>query len=143
MNPIRHVKAFNREVPVFPKEAVDQRIEALLDNFPFDRVGTAMAALKCSWRGDSDPPTEKTMRSTARRLLRRIAETPPSQAVDLAISSGGFRVRKSDNGELALEFVLAHQDETLSEEDDEDKPAAPGFVCVSLRGPRKEKSDVR
>jgi hypothetical protein len=25
MNPIRHVKAFNREVPVFPKEAIDQR----------------------------------------------------------------------------------------------------------------------
>ena len=143
MNPIRHVRAFNREVPVFPKEAVDQRIEAILNNFPFDRVGTAMAALKWSWGEDSGPPTETTMRSTARRLLRRIAETPPNQAADLAISSGGFRVRKSDNGELALEFVLAHQDETLSEEDDEDKPAAPGFVCVSLRGPRKEKSDVR
>jgi hypothetical protein len=139
MNPIRHVRAFNREAPVFPKEAVDQRIEAILNNFPFDRVGTAMAALKWSWGEDSGPPTETTMRSTARRLLRRIAETPPSQAVDLAISSGGFRVRKSDNGELALEFVLAHQDETLSEEDDEDKPAAPGFfVCpFSSQGPRK------
>lgn len=138
MNPIRHVRAFNREVPVYPKEAIDQRIEALLDNFPFDRVGTAMAALKWSWGGDSGPPTETTMRSTARRLLRRIAETPPSQAVDLAISSGGFRVRKSDNGELALEFVVESLGEMFSEEDDNDKPAAPGFVCpFSSQGPRK------
>lgn len=139
MNPIRHVRAFNREVPVFPKEAVDQRIEAILNNFPFDRVGTAMAALKWSWGEDSGSPTETTMRSTARYLLRRAAVMREGEAT----SSGGFRARPGANGDLTLEFVLAHQDETLSEEDDEDKPAAPGFVCVSLRGPRKEKSDVR
>lgn len=72
MTAIRHVRAFTRQIPVYPKEAVDQRIEAILNNFPFDRVGTAMAALKWSWGEDSGPPTETTMRSTARRLLRRI-----------------------------------------------------------------------
>lgn len=44
MTAIRHVRAFTRQIPVYPKEAVDQRIEAILNNFPFDRVGTAMAA---------------------------------------------------------------------------------------------------
>lgn len=67
MTAIRHVRAFTRQIPVYPKEAVDQRIEAILNNFPFDRVGTAMAALKWSWGEDSGPPTETTM-----RLLRRI-----------------------------------------------------------------------
>jgi hypothetical protein len=139
MNQIRHVRAFNREVPVFPKEAVDQRIEAILNNFPFDKVRAAMTALKYTWRGEGEPPTETAMQSNARRLLQRAAVMREGEAID----SGGFRARPGANGDLTLEFVLAHQDEAFSEEDDEGNPAAPGFVCVSLRGPRKEKSDVR
>jgi len=143
MTAIRHVRAFTRQIPVYPKEAIDERIEALLDNFSFDRVSAAMAALKWTWGGEVEPPTETAMRSTARRLLQRAAEFPTSQATEITIGSGGFRARRCEKGELALEFVLADQDETFTEEDDEDKPAAPGFACVSLRGPRKEKSDVR
>lgn len=29
MTAIRHVRAFTRQIPVYPKEAVDQRIEAM------------------------------------------------------------------------------------------------------------------
>lgn len=142
MTAIRHVRAFTRQIPVYPKEATDERIEAILDGFAFDSVRAAMTALKWTWRGEAGPPTETAMRSTARRLLKRAAEMPPSQATDLTIGSGGFRARRCDKGELVLEFVLAHQDETFTEEDDEDKPAAPGFACVSLRGPRKEERNT-
>lgn len=139
MTAIRHVRAFTRQIPVYPKEAIDERIEAILDNFAFDSVRAAMTALKWTWKGEADPPTEADMRANAKKVLRWASRLEPGQAV----TSGGFRARTGENAELVLEFLLTHQEETFSKEDDDDKPAAPGFACVSVRGPRKEKSDVR
>ena len=143
MTAIRHVKAFTRQIPVYSKEATDERIEAILGNFPFDSVGKVMTALNWTWRGEVGPPTENEMRDTARRLLKQAAEWPPSGTTPPTVKTGGFRATRENSGELRLEFVAASRCDTYCDEDAEGNPAAPGFVCVSLRGPRKEKTDVR
>lgn len=140
MTAIRHVKAFTRQIPVYSKEATDERIEAILNNFPFDSVGKVMAALKWTWRGEVGPPTENEMRDAARRLLKKVAEMPPNMGTaPRTIGTGGFKASRYTSGVLHLEFVAAEQYDTYCDEDTEGNPAAPGFVCVSLRGPRKEK----
>ena len=139
MTAIRHVKAFTRQIPVYSKEGIDERIESILDNFPFDSVGRVMTALNWTWRGEAGPPTENEMRDTARRLLKQAAEMHPSGTTPRTIGTGGFRASRENSGVLHLEFVAAAQYDTYCDEDTEGNPAAPGFVCVSLRGPRKEK----
>lgn len=85
-------------------------IEKLIAEFNFDRVHKAMVAVDWKWGGAFGPPpavpTKDALISTARDLLRQVAEKGEG-----TISTGGFcafydAVHDEDTGPLGLMFIL-------------------------------------
>jgi hypothetical protein len=90
------------------------QIDYIMDNFNFERVHVAMAALDWTWVDHSDMsklsvPTVSMLRKTARRLLNSAADG------QITTASGGFYAKYcppegEDEAMLVLSFVLAEFD---------------------------------
>jgi hypothetical protein len=83
-------------------------IDHIMDNFDFERVHKAMAALDWKWGNFIDSESYRIpdlceLRQAARMMLREAVLRPET---GYTTTCGGFCVQKIDGEELRLSFVL-------------------------------------
>lgn len=85
-------------------------IEAILDNFDWDSVKTAMTALKWEWYIPSEygesamrTPSFNELRSCAKRLLHKVSS---SKRFPDRVATGGFVADAESPTCLSLQFIL-------------------------------------
>ena len=88
------------------------KIKYILDHFNFAKVQETMIALDWVWQHMSDPddqtmrvPSIERMKQTARHLLYEAATCK-----ERYFATGGFHAQRYEEGDLALQFVVAECD---------------------------------
>lgn len=88
------------------------KIKYIIDHFNFAKVQEAMVALDWKWQHANDPddqtmrvPSIERMKQTAHHLLYEAATCK-----ERYFATGGFHAQRYEEGDLALQFIVAEYD---------------------------------
>ena len=86
-----------------------EHIDAIINNFDFEKVNKVMNFLNWTWFFSTTCPTIDELKQEAKRILNEICD---SEDDTIAISTGGFKASIYDD-HLELEFIVALYDSEL------------------------------
>lgn len=81
----------------------EQVIDEVITHFDFDKVQTAMKALRWTYVGDPEPPTIEVLRANARTLLQAVLE---EREEGLEHQMGGFCASLYPGAAVRLGFTV-------------------------------------
>ena len=95
----------------YNRELVEERLDAIMENFDFETVHEVMVQLKWAWASAGGVPTVEQIKDEAARLLWDLVNAPDYDTV----ATGGLEAWKDfseyDDPFIELKFVLTEWSE--------------------------------